>query len=138
MAGIAKDLEDHMQNASQKYAFDFEKETPMQGVERDYEWVKVSNFSKSEVTGKKPRFNVFTDRKSTADTEKLFSARNHLNTSMFSQDASNMMHRESSLFQAPTYFENQGNPQRFAVLKPDFAANNYSIPEEKDENPSPG
>ena len=32
MAGINKDLEDHVMSKSEKYAFNFEQETPMQGV----------------------------------------------------------------------------------------------------------
>ena len=68
MAGINKDLEDHVSAKSVKYAFNFEQDTPMEGDEGDFEWCKVSHFSKSEATGKKPRMNVQYDRKSTADT----------------------------------------------------------------------
>ena len=86
MAGITKDLEDHVANKSAKFCFNFESEKPMRDREGDFEWFEVSNFSKSEVTGKKPRINVYNDRKSTADTDML-SARGPVNTSMFSFDA---------------------------------------------------
>ena len=98
MAGINKDLEDHVLSKSEKYAFNFEQETPMQDVRSDFEWFEVSNFSKSEVTGKKPRMNVQQcDRKSTAaDTATLhsiqpdgvMSARGGINTSNFSMEMS--------------------------------------------------
>lgn len=141
MAGITKDLEDHVSTKSQKYTFDFEKEEPMQDVEGDFQWFEVSNFSKSEVGGKKPRLNVFNDRKSTMDTEKI-SACQHLNTSMYSHDTSNPsamnILRQSSIFAAPTYFEQQVNPQRFAVLnKPTFTDSRSCILEEREDTPSP-
>ena len=88
MAGINKDLEEHVLSKSAKYAFNFETETPIQaGVNNDFQWFEVSNFSKSEEsTGKKPRINsiaanggagsnTFCDRASTGDTTGLFSAR---------------------------------------------------------------
>lgn len=89
MAGINKDLEEHVLSKSAKYAFNFETETPIQaGVNNDFQWFEVSNFSKSEEnTGKKPRINstihanggagsnAFYDRASTGDTTGLFSAR---------------------------------------------------------------
>jgi len=143
MAGITKDLEDHVVMKSQKYTFDFDKEQPMEDDDADYQWFQVSNFSKSEVQVKKPRLNVVNDRKSTTDTEKIISARHHLNTSMFSfsQDASNPhpgnVSRQSSIFTAPTYFEQQVNPQRFAVLKPTLIDSSHCIPEEREDTPSP-
>lgn len=83
MAGINKDLEEHVLSKSAKYAFNFETETPLQGTaaNNDFQWFEVSNFSKSEeATGKKPRinansaansnhqFNNIYDRASTGDT----------------------------------------------------------------------
>ena len=41
----------------------------MQGVNNEFQWFEVSNFSKSEATGKKPRMNMNNyDRTSTGDT----------------------------------------------------------------------
>lgn len=68
MAGINRDLDEHLTSQSAKYAFDFEHEKPHNTTEGDFEWFEVSNFSKSEVTGKKPRMQMQHDRKSTADT----------------------------------------------------------------------
>ena len=69
MAGINKDLEDHVLSKSEKYAFNFDQETPLRGGNNDYQWFEVSNFSKSEATGKKPRMNMNAyDRTSTGDT----------------------------------------------------------------------
>ena len=69
MAGINKDLEDHVLSKSEKYAFNFEQETPMQGANNEFQWFEVSNFSKSEATGKKPRMNMNNyDRTSTGET----------------------------------------------------------------------
>jgi len=62
MAGITKDLEDHVMSKSAKFAFNFEQETPMRGKEGEFEWFEVSDFSKSEVGGKKPRINVLNNR----------------------------------------------------------------------------
>ena len=58
MAGITKDLDDHVVSQSAKYSFNFTEEKPMQGPDNDYQWVEVSHFSKSEATGKKPRMNM--------------------------------------------------------------------------------
>lgn len=69
MAHIHRDLDDHVLSKSEKYAFDFEHETPMQGNNNEFRWFEVSNFSKSEATGKKPRMNMNNyDRTSTGDT----------------------------------------------------------------------
>lgn len=68
MAGINRDLDEHLTSQSAKYAFDFEHEKPHNTTEGDFEWFEVSNFSKSEVTGNKPRMQMQHDRKSTADT----------------------------------------------------------------------
>ena len=77
MAGITKDLEDHVLSKSEKYAFNFESETPMPGgPNNDFQWFEVSNFSKSEATGKKPRMNMRDnnyDRTSTGDTTTMHS-----------------------------------------------------------------
>jgi len=94
MAGINRDLEDHVSSKSAKYAFDFSTEKPMEGVEREFQWFQVSDFSKSEVTGKKPRMNVPGDRRSTADTTlhsvnpDILSARGPGNMSTFSMETS--------------------------------------------------
>lgn len=96
MAGINKDLEDHVMSKSEKYAFNFEQETPMQGVQGEYQWFEVSNFSKSEATGKKPRMNVQNyARESITDTtlhstqpDGLLSSRGPINTSNFSMEMS--------------------------------------------------
>ena len=63
----------------------------MQGSSNEFQWFEVSNFSKSEATGKKPRMNMNNyDRTSTGDTtmhsiqpDGLFSARGGMNTSNF-------------------------------------------------------
>ena len=137
MAGITKDLEEHVTSTSRKYAFDFGKEEPMEDVEGDFQWLEVSNFSKSEVGGKKPTICVFADRKSTADTDKLYTNA-HLNTSIISQDGYNLGCRQSSLFKASSFSEQQAHSQRFAILKqPTHTLGNKSIPEECEETPSP-
>jgi len=83
MAGITKDLEEHVITKSVKFDFNFELEKPMHGIGANYEWFEVSDFSKSEVGGKKPRINVFNDCKSTADTD-ILSSLGPVNTSMLS------------------------------------------------------
>lgn len=96
MAGINKDLEDHVMSKSEKYAFNFEQETPMKGNQGEYQWFEVSNFSKSEAAGNKPRMNVQNyARESTAETtlhsiqhDGVLSARGGINTSNFSMEMS--------------------------------------------------
>ena len=68
MAGITKDLEDHVLSQSAKYSFNFEQGKPISDPDGDFEWFRVSEFSKSEAAGKKPRMQVACDRKSTAYT----------------------------------------------------------------------
>ena len=144
MAGITKDLEDHVTNKSAKYCFNFDSEKPARDPEGDFEWFEVSNFSKSEVNGKKPRINVYNDRKSTADTDML-SARGPVNTSMFSFDNTqgaglNGSRPSMGAYPRHSLFEQQRvDAQRFAVIRPDFADSNFCIPEEheRESNPSP-
>ena len=62
MAGITKDLEEHVITKSAKFAFNFELEKPMHCSGANFEWFEVGEFSKSEVGGKKPRINVCNDR----------------------------------------------------------------------------
>jgi len=62
MAGITKDLENHVITKSAKFSFNFELEKPMPGSGANFEWFEVGEFSNSEVGGKKPRINVCNDR----------------------------------------------------------------------------
>ena len=113
MAGINKDLEDHVLVKSAKYNFNFQKERPIGGPKSDIEWEEVSDFSKSEVAVPKPRINVQPDRKSTADTTlhsiqpEVLSARGLglTNTSTFSGETlftPNFAQRQSLVFPEPT------------------------------------
>jgi len=96
MANIHRDLEDHVLTKSEKYDFNFEQETPMNGDNNDFQWFEVSNFSKSEATGKKPRMNMNNyDRTSTGDTtlhsihpDGMMSARGGMSASNFSIEMS--------------------------------------------------
>ena len=156
MAGITKDLEDHVGTQSAKYNFNFEQEKPFRGPDRDYEWLEVSHFSKSEATGKKPRMNMQQqyDRKSTADTSfhsfqqesTVLSARGLANTSIFSNEASQaqvLASRQSSVYSVTPYQAQQicppvALPQRFAVVsKSDFLDGPSCIPEERESSHSP-
>ena len=58
MAGISKDLEEHVLSKTAKYAFNFVKEKPTFEKDADFEWFEVSQFSKSEAAGKKPRMMI--------------------------------------------------------------------------------
>ncbi len=58
MAGISKDLEEHVLSKTAKYAFNFVQEKPTFDKDADFEWFEVSQFSKSEATGKKPRMVI--------------------------------------------------------------------------------
>ena len=156
MAGITKDLEDHVVTQSAKYSFNFEQEKPLPGPNRSYQWFEVSHFSKSEATGKKPRMNVQQqyDRKSTADTSfhsfqpenTVLSARGLANTSIFSYEASQaqiLASRQSSVYsvtpsQAQQICPPVALPQRFAAgSKSDFLDGPSCIPEERESTPSP-
>ena len=97
MAGITTDLDEHVITKSAKYAFDFEREKPLPQADAEFHWFEASQFSKSELTGKKPRINVFNARESTADTD-MFSARGPINTSMISGEGNSRVERASSFF----------------------------------------
>ena len=66
MAEINRDLREHVQHMSHKYAFDFEREKPLlqelgEEVEEEsyIDWDEISQFSKSEVPDPlKPKINV--------------------------------------------------------------------------------
>ena len=65
MAEINRDLREHVQQMSHKYAFDFEREKPLlqelgdEEVDESYiDWDETSQFSKSEVPDLKPKINV--------------------------------------------------------------------------------
>lgn len=58
MAGLNKDLQEHVSAQSVKYGFDFQQGKPEAETSGPFSWCEVSEFSKSEVVGKKPRMNV--------------------------------------------------------------------------------
>ena len=74
MAGITRDLDEHVQAQGRKYAFDFEAGRPLErsaSTGSDYKWVEISHNSNSEVAGKKLRSQVsvgLPNRHSTAIT----------------------------------------------------------------------
>lgn len=71
MAGITRDLDDHVSAHSRKYNFDFEHEKPQvssRDIRADYHWTHISQVSNSEAQGKKPPMQVTYERKSTAAT----------------------------------------------------------------------
>lgn len=68
MADINRDLDEHVQMRSRKYAFDFEHGKPLNSPGASFSWVKVPEISNSEVSGKKPAMHVHYDRHSTTTT----------------------------------------------------------------------
>jgi len=58
MAGINKDLEDHVRSNSNKYAFNFVQEKPSLQKDAEFDWFEISPFSKSEAAGKKPKMMI--------------------------------------------------------------------------------
>lgn len=58
MASITRDLDEHVQAQCRKYEFDFEAGKPLNPTAStdyaDFNWVKISHISNSEVAEKKP------------------------------------------------------------------------------------
>ena len=132
MAGINRDLEEHVVSKSAKYDFNFQHEKPIEGADADFDWHEVSDFSKSDVTATKPRMNFQPDRKSTADTTlhsiqpEVLSARGPGITykSTFSPEAistPNFAQRHSVVFPVTSQY-NQICPSSASVQR--FAAGN--------------